>query len=174
MTRAMNNPAPRQVPSGWPVGNFATYEEAQRAVDMLSDRQFPVEKLAIVGVDLMQVENVTGRLTWPKVIGAGAASGLWMGLFMGLLLTLFTEPGSGWAIFLWALLIGAIFGIIFAAMGYAFTGGKRDFTSATAIVAGRYDILCDPDVAPQARDLIAGARPADGVGQPLGDDTPGA
>lgn len=174
MTRAMNNPAPRQVPSGWPVGNFTTYEEAQRAVDMLSDRQFPVEKLAIVGVDLMQVENVTGRLTWPKVIGAGAASGVWMGLFMGLLLTLFTEPGSGWAIFLWALLIGAIFGIIFAAMGYAFTGGKRDFTSATAIVAGRYDILCDPDVAPQARDLIAGARPADGVARPLGDDTTGA
>lgn len=172
MTRAMNNPAPRQVPSGWPVGSFNTYEEAQRAVDMLSDRQFPVEKLAIVGVDLMQVENVTGRLTWPKVLGAGALSGLWMGLFMGLLLSLFTEPGSGWGIFLWALLIGAIFGLIFAAMGYGITGGKRDFTSATAIVAGRYDVLCDPEVAPRARDLIAGGRPAEPAARP--DGNPGA
>lgn len=170
MTSPMKTPTSRQIPSGWPVGSFKTYAEAQRAVDNLSDQEFPVEKLSIVGVDLMQVENVTGRLTWPKVIGAGAASGLWMGLFMGLLLTLFTEPGSGWAIFLWALLIGAIFGIIFAAMGYAFTGGKRDFTSATAIVAGRYDVLCEPDAAPQARDMIAAA----GAAAPQVPGTPGA
>lgn len=170
MTSPMKTPANSQIPSGWPVGSFKTYAEAQRAVDQLSDQEFPVEKLAIVGVDLMKVENVTGRLTWPKVIGAGAASGLWMGLFMGLLLTLFTEPGSGWAIFLWALLIGAIFGIIFAAMGYAFTGGKRDFTSATAIVAGRYDVLCEPDAAPQARDMIAAA----GAAAPQVPGTPGA
>ena len=49
------------------------------------------------------------------------------------------------------------FGAVFAAVAYAFTGGKRDFSSATAIVAGRYDILCEPDAAPEARDLIAEA-----------------
>lgn len=146
-----------QVPTGWPVGSFKTYAEAQRAVDGLSDKEFPVEKLSIVGVDLMQVEKITGRLTWPKVIGTGALSGLWMGLFFGLLLSLLTVEGSGFATFIWALLIGAIFGAVFAAVAYAFTGGKRDFSSATAIVAGRYDILCEPDAAPEARDLIAEA-----------------
>lgn len=59
----------REVPTGWPVGSFTTYQEAQEAVDTLSDKEFPVEKLTIVGVDLMQVESITGRLTWGKVLG---------------------------------------------------------------------------------------------------------
>lgn len=160
----MNNPArgaAREVPTGWPVGSFKTYAEAQQAVDSLSDTQFPVEKLSIVGVDLMQVEKITGRLTWGKVLGTGALSGLWMGLFLGLILSLFTEPGSGWVTFTTTLIMGAIFGAVFAAVAYALTGGKRDFSSATAIVAGRYDVLCEPDEAPRARDLIAGQLPHD-------------
>lgn len=160
----MNNPArgaAREAPTGWPVGSFKTYAEAQQAVDSLSDTQFPVEKLSIVGVDLMQVEKITGRLTWGKVLGTGALSGLWMGLFLGLILSLFTEPGSGWVTFTTTLIMGAIFGVVFAAVAYALTGGKRDFSSATAIVAGRYDVLCEPDEAPRARDLIAGQLPHD-------------
>lgn len=159
MTHPFNNPAGQapvgQVPTGWPVGSFKTYAEAQHAVDALSDQQFPVEKLSIVGVDLMQVENITGRLTWGKVLSTGALSGLWMGLFLGLIMAMFAEPGTVWAMFFWTLIMGALFGLIFAAVAYAFTGGKRDFSSATTIVAGRYDVLCEPDAAPQARDLIA-------------------
>lgn len=163
----MQNSASHQVPTGWPVGSFKSYAEAQRAVDNLSDREFPVEKLTIVGVDLMQVESITGRLTWPKVLGAGALSGLWMGIFIGLILSLFAMPGTGWSVFFWSLIIGAIFGVIFAAASYAFTGGNRDFSSATAIVAGRYDVLCEPDVAPQARDMIAAAGATPPAQQPL-------
>nr|WP_245945562.1 general stress protein [Corynebacterium senegalense] len=142
-------------PSGWPVGSFGTYEEAQRAVDGLADQAFPVQNLTIVGVDLMQVENVTGRLTWPRVLAGGAASGAWMGIFIGLLFALFAMPGEGWAVVFWSLLIGAGFGLVFAAISYALTGGKRDFSSATSIVAGRYDVLCAPETAPRARDAIA-------------------
>src|SRR2546423_15697768 len=80
-------------PKGWPVGSYPTYAEAQRAVDYLSDQQFPVQQVTIVGVDLMQVERVTGRLTWPKVLGGGVISGAWLGLFIGLVLTLlFSSP----------------------------------------------------------------------------------
>ena len=41
-------------PKGWPVGSYPTYAEAQRAVDYLSDQQFPVQQVTIVGVDLMR------------------------------------------------------------------------------------------------------------------------
>lgn len=149
-----------QRPSGWPVGSFQNYADAQAAVDGLSDQQFPVENLTIVGVDLMQVERVTGRLTWGRVLAGGALSGLWFGLFVGLLFAIFTP--DVWPSLLSALVIGLVFGIVFAAIGYAFTRGRRDFSSATAIVAGRYDILCEPKLAPQARDMIAqmGTRPS--------------
>lgn len=50
-------------PEGWPVGSYATYAEAQRAVNHLTDEGFPVEDLTIVGVDLMLVERVLGPLS---------------------------------------------------------------------------------------------------------------
>ena len=78
----------RQRPSGWPVGSFDSYTDAQAAVDKLSDMEFPVSQLTIVGVDLMEVERVTGRLTWGRVIGGGALSGAWLGVFFGLLLSI--------------------------------------------------------------------------------------
>ncbi|CAB0840100.1 hypothetical protein FRC0337_00949 [Corynebacterium diphtheriae] len=54
----------RAKPEGWPVGSFESYAQAQAAVDMLADNNFPVDKLTIVGVDLMEVERVVGKLTW--------------------------------------------------------------------------------------------------------------
>src|SRR4029079_16388172 len=90
-------------PKGWPIGSYPTYAEAQCAVDYLSDQQFPVEQVTIVGVDLMHVdkvtvvggvrrqfERVTGRLTWPKVLGGGLLTGAWLGLFIGLILGFFS------------------------------------------------------------------------------------
>ncbi|WP_018295850.1 general stress protein [Corynebacterium lubricantis] len=154
--------AQRIRPDGWPVGSFNTYLEAQNAVDALSDREFPVEETAIVGVDLYQVEKVTGRLTWGRVLGGGAFAGAWWGLFIGLLFGLFTP--ALWAVILSSIVIGAIFGLIFAAIAYGATGGARDFTSTTNIVAGRYDVICTPARAEEARDIIASlgtARPQD-------------
>ncbi|MDN6762726.1 general stress protein, partial [Acidipropionibacterium jensenii] len=40
------------------------YQTAQKIVDHLSDQEFPVENLCIVGTDLRTVERVTGRKTW--------------------------------------------------------------------------------------------------------------
>ena len=31
-------------PKGWPIGSYPTYAEAQRAVDYLSDQQFPLSR----------------------------------------------------------------------------------------------------------------------------------
>src|ERR1700749_4623591 len=96
-------------PKGWPVGSYPTYAEAQRAVDYLSDQQFPVQQVTIVGVDLMQVERVTGRLTWPKVLGGGVLTGAWVGLFIGLVLGFFSP--NPWAALVTGLVAGGFFGL---------------------------------------------------------------
>ena len=139
-------------PKGWPVGSYPTYAEAQRAVDYLSDQQFPVEQVTIVGVDLMQVERVTGRLTWPKVLGGGVLSGAWLGLFIGLMLSVVTHT---WEVLATGLVAGVFFGLITSAVPYAMARGTRDFSSTMQLVAGRYDVLCDPQNAERARDLLA-------------------
>jgi hypothetical protein len=143
-------------PTGLTIGTYDTYREAQRAVDYLSDEKFPVENVTIIGSDLRQVERVTGRLTWGRVLAAGAAGGAWWGLFVGLLLGIFAVTGTAWVgSLLTGLLIGLVFGMLFAAIGYAATRGKRDFTSASAIVAGRYDVMCNPAHAEEARAHLA-------------------
>lgn len=148
---------PRPLPSGWPVGSFSTYGEAQTAVDMLSDTgDFPVNEVTIVGVNLMEVERVIGRLTWGRVLAGGAASGAWMGVFFGLLMGLFSDQ---WVAPLIAgIAMGVVFGMASSAATYASTGGRRDFSSQTQIVAGRYDVLCAPEHARAARDLISRAN----------------
>jgi hypothetical protein len=144
-------PAP---PTGWPIGSYATYAEAQRAVDYLADNDFPVRDVTIVGVGPMVVERVAARLTWPRVLGGGAASGAWFGLVVGTLLSLFSA-GFTLAPILAGLVTGATFGAVFAAASYASLRGRRDFVSTTQIVAGRYDVLCEPRHAEKGRDLLA-------------------
>ncbi|MBD0023318.1 magnesium transporter [Gordonia pseudamarae] len=140
-------------PKGWPIGSYGTYAEAQRAVDYLSDQEFAVQDVTIVGVDLMQVEKVIGRLTWGKVIGGGIVSGAWLGLFFGLLVSIVVDNPLVPIVF--GLVGGVIFGVISTTIPYAATKGQRDFASTMQLVAGRYDVLCDPRSAEKARDMLA-------------------
>ena len=50
---------------------------------------------------------------------------------------------------------GIIFGVISTTIPYAATRGQRDFASTMQLVAGRYDVLCEPKTAESARDLLA-------------------
>ncbi|MCU1604174.1 MAG: uncharacterized protein JWP46_639 [Modestobacter sp.] len=141
---------------GVQVATYGDYAQAQRAVDFLSDQKFPVENVTIIGSDLRMIERVTGRLTWGRALGAGAASGAWFGLFVGLLLGIFAVNGTSWvASVLTGLIIGLVFGAIFGAVGYGATQGRRDFTSVNQVVANRYDVMCNPQYAEEARAHLA-------------------
>ena len=111
-----------------------------------------------VGTDLKQIERVTGRLTWGSVIAGGALSGMWLGLFIGVILSLFDE-GPILAILLSTVLTGAVFGIVWAAIGYAVTRGRRDFTSVSQVVATRYEVLTEHKHAAMGRELLAKLDP---------------
>ena len=134
---------------------YDDYAKAQKSVDFLADADFPVDQLMIVGTDLKRIERVTGRLTWSKVAIGGILSGLWLGLFVGLIFALFTEEGL-WQVLLGTALMGATFGLVWALLGYAFTRGQRDFSSVTQVVATKYEVLVENKHAARARELLAG------------------
>ena len=136
------------------LGVYDKYEQAQKSVDFLSDHQFPVENCMIVGTELKQVERVTGRLTTGRVALGGLLSGVWMGLFIGLIFSFF-GTGSAVAVILSTVVIGALFGIVWALAGYAATRGRRDFSSVSRIVATRYEVLVEHKLAAQGRELLA-------------------
>lgn len=141
------------LPQGETVAAYGTYLEAQKAVDLLADKGFPILMVTIVGTDLRMVERVTGKLSYPRAALSGFMSGAWFGLFVGLLLSLFSTPGSP-SPFLPAILIGGAFGLLFSVIVYSLSRGRRDFTSASQIVASSYAILCLPEKAHQARALL--------------------
>src|SRR5918999_4673222 len=139
------------------VGSYASYADAQRAVDRLSDARFPVEHVRIVGRDLTIVEEVTGRLTNLRAAAAGAASGAWFGLFIGLLVGLFTSGPEWLGLVLGGLLIGAFWGAVFGFFAHWATRGERDFSSVRNLVAARYEVTVPDDQAQRARELLGTA-----------------
>ncbi len=136
------------------VGLYNTYAEAQRAVDYLADEKFEVQNLAIVGTELKSVERVLGRRSWGTVVAQGVQSGLSTGLLVGLVFLLFGRPGSVVLLIGVCLAIGVGLGVGFAALGYAMSRGRRDFTSVTQTVATKYEVLCEHKVAARAREML--------------------
>ncbi len=160
----------RTVPTGDTVGSYSSYLDAQKAVDYLADQQFPVHMVSIVGNDLKMVERVTGRLSYPRVALSGALSGMWFGLFVGVMLSFFTPAGGTFSI-ISSVLMGAAFFMLFGIVTYAMQRGKRDFTSTSQVVATNYDVVVSFEAAHEARRLLqqlpmspsdasAGARPS--------------
>ncbi|CAN5422127.1 membrane protein [soil metagenome] len=151
-------PALPSIPKGDVLGTYDTYLEAQSVVDRLSKAEFDVAHLSIVGNDLKTVERVTGKLTYARAALAGAASGAWLGLFFGLVFTLFTPPTPQSFGFVGAaLLIGAGFGVIFGLVTYAINRRNRDFTSTHQVLASNYQIISDPEVTAKAQQALSQA-----------------
>ncbi|MTE22233.1 hypothetical protein F0L17_24655 [Streptomyces sp. TRM43335] len=146
---------PNPIGDAWnTVAGFSSYQEAQAAVDHLSDERFPVEHIDIVGSDLRLVEHVTGRLTKGRAAGMGAAGGAWFGLFIGLLVGLFTTGPVWLGLILGGLLVGAVWGAALGFVGHAATGGNRDFSSVQSLAAARYDVIVRGGQADRARDIL--------------------
>ncbi len=138
------------------LGVYDDYAAAQKAVDYLSDEEFPVQNVLIVGTDLKQVERVTGRLTWARVLMAGAGSGAWLGLLIGLLLSVFTEgSSSALSTVVGGVGFGIVFGVVWGALGYAATRGQRDFSSVQKVVATKYEVLVEHKFLAQGQELLA-------------------
>ena len=156
------------LPTGDVIATYGTYQEAQAAVDKLAESDgFPIAGAAIVGNDMKSVERVTGRLSWGRAAGAGAASGLWLGLLFGLVTTIFGSNANPAGYLIGAVLLGAAFGIVFGLISYAVSRNRRDFSSVMQVVASTYSLVVDPQVANRARNILNVAESAAPVTTPV-------
>ncbi len=159
----------RLAPAQRVVASFDSYAAAERAVDHLSDRGFPVERVTVVGRGLKLVEQVTGRLTYAGAAGRSALTGAIIGAAFGWIFGLlgWVNPLiSGLLLALYGAGLGAAFGAVFGLVAHALTGGRRDFSSVQGVQADTYELLLDEDVAQEALRLLqtAGQQPDDVIG----------
>lgn len=138
------------------VATYGTYREAERAVDFLSDKGFPVQRAAIVGTGLQTVEQIAGRLTTGRAALIGATQGAMIGLLFALLFGLFlTADSAFFGVLVYGLVVGALFGALFGAIAQAMQGGRRDFTSVQGMTAEQYELQVDHEVSAEAKQLLA-------------------
>jgi uncharacterized protein YqgC (DUF456 family) len=140
------------------IATFQSYGEAERAVDYLSDRRFPVERVAIVGHDVKMVEQVVGRMNYGGAALRGAGSGAVVGALVGWIFGLFNWVNpliTGLALAAYGLIFGAVVGAIFGLVFHALQGGRRDFAAVRVMLPSRYDVLVDEEVADEAIRLLA-------------------
>ena len=141
------------------VATCRDYATAERAVDWLSDQGFAVERTAIVGRGLRSVEQVEGRMSTGRAALMGLGEGSLIGMLFALLFgVFFTGPGFG-GLLLYGVVTGGLFGTLYGALAHVtVSGGTRDFVSDTSVVADRYEVQVDNDVADEAQRLL-GAMP---------------
>jgi hypothetical protein len=139
----VNNRDPADRQARRVIASTDRYEDAEAIVDRLADDGFPVEHVAIVGRDLRYVEQVTGHLNAWKAGLSGAGSGALLGLFFGFLFGIwFAHDGTSLlAILVYWTLLGAVSGAVIALIGYAASGGRRNFVSIPGVQARRFDVL---------------------------------
>jgi hypothetical protein len=139
------------------VSSATNYKDAEHAVDWLSDHEFPVERVSIVGTGLRYVENVTGRTTTGRAALVGTGQGALMGVIWGLLFALlFTfDSGSFWGLLAFSIVVGALLGAAIGAISHYTSGGSHDFSSTADTRADHYEVQVEDGYAAEAQRVLA-------------------
>jgi len=154
------------------IASYDRYADAQRAVDYLSDREFPIDRVAIVGHGLRYVEQVHSRMTTGRAALLGAAHGALIGAFLSALVSIFfvLDPATAVLLFLlYGTAAGALAGAALGALTHAMTRGERDFVSTAGMEADRFDVVVDEDVADRASELLQRLEPTSTPSRPRAD-----
>jgi hypothetical protein len=154
------------VPPPVKVATYDRYTDVQAAVDSLSDEGFPVANASIVWRDLRRIEYVTGRRTVISAAGEGGIAGAWFGSLIGLLFAVFADSSdevSTIGMVGTYLIVGAVAGAAWQAVGHWFRRGARDFSTVPRLDAEFYELWVTPELAGLAADLLGVSidRPTD-------------
>jgi hypothetical protein len=139
------------------VHSSTTYKDAEHAVDWLSDHDFPVERVSIVGTGLRYIERISGRMTTGRATLVGTGYGAVVGLVWGLLFAaLFTfDSGSFWSLLGFSILVGGVGGALIGAIGHSSRGGERDFSSESQTRADHYEVQVEDGYAAEAKRVLS-------------------
>jgi hypothetical protein len=141
------------------VASYASYGDAENAVDYLAENAFPIERVAIVGRELELVERVTGTLSAADAAVRGAVTGGMTGLLIGWLFALLSwfDPTVAWGwLIIDGLWFGMIVGTLFGLGMYLATRSRRHFDSVAMMQPEYFDIVVEEGYADDAARMLLG------------------
>ena len=143
------------VPQGVDVGVFDHYEDARSLVNRLVGEGVPARHVSIVGAGVTVVERILARYSYGRAALTSGGTGLWLGVFAGLLVSVLT-PEDSFAPMVAGGLIGAGAGMIVGIALYTSRGATRPrYRSTQQVIAATYRVVVDQEVGGKAKRLAA-------------------
>lgn len=136
------------------VANFDNYAAAVDFVDQLIRHDFPAPMVAIVGSDLRSVERVRGKLSYGSVALRGLIGGSWIGLLIGMFVEQPSSNGTPGTSLAAVIVIAAGIGMLINVLRFSLTRNRHEFSSASAVIAARYDVVVPHPLAGRAQQAI--------------------
>ena len=128
------------------ICSAATYEEAERVVDILAKRDFPIDRIQITAHNVTLTEQVTGRRTMAESIGSHAfilaVYFAITGFFVGLVSAV--EPAqSATSLAGLGALLGVFAGVVTASVARLVRKPGERFHAIDLVEADRFDVVCE-------------------------------
>lgn len=125
-----------------PVAEFRSKKAAHAAVEYLSSQGIKVRGVTLVGEGVRVIEQVMGPIPYGRVALRGAMSGAWMGLFVGILLSVTRENSPvSWS---GSMLIGVAIGMLVAVVTFALGNRKKRALSISHQIVPERFVMCCP------------------------------
>lgn len=154
MSRAQHQPTDPDRPQT-AVGTYDRYAEAERAVELLSDRHFPVDRATIVGRGLHSFEQVAAGPGSLGVASTAAGFGALIGAPLGWFFSAFgwVDPVVSTPLLIgYGALCGGLLAGVVGLVAHIVRGPGG--TPVVRMRADSYDVLTDAEFAPRAAQLL--------------------
>ncbi len=139
------------------VASYDTYADAQRALDFLADRNFPVDRVSIQATDIQIVEQSMPPIRWTRALVKGTGAGAVPGAIIAFVFAMFglvTPLASGVILAISGAVIGGVIGAVLGLVAYRFSGGRGNSFSFKRLETGRYDVVVEAGAAKEARQTL--------------------
>ncbi len=127
------------LPDGTEVASYASYDQALAALEVLSNNDFEVENVSVVGTDLYSVERIIGRVTWARAVSQAVMNGALWGAMIGIVLSVNQGNTMVWVGA--CMLAGALITSCLSTAMFLIRRRRGDFYSQSQVVAGRYAVI---------------------------------
>lgn len=145
-------------PTTTTVASFRTREAASEAASKLIRAGVEPKAITITGSGLRSIERVMGKFTVITALRNGAMNGLFFGLVLASF-SLLLNPEAPPVAFLGMMLVGLASGVLLGLISFALVRRKKDFQSATQVVADAYELGVTAQLVQQARTALGVAAP---------------
>ena len=144
------------------VGTYRTYDDAAEAVSRLAEREYPIEKLTIVGRGVTVRDVVTGPPLMLRRVVDGALTGALAGLLFGIVVGFFNVENpavAASALGVYGFFFGGLIGLIVASAAGHLTG-RRGFSAVRFLTAEQFDVVAPRSDALDAHERLRAYRRA--------------